>query len=211
MKKSFLSVIFIFALSSALFTLPEMEAKEKKKNKAKVLKIAVVNMDTLFSNYHKTAIEEAKLQKQAEIYQEYAGQLAESLKKLRAEFITLRDASQNAALSAAERENRRLNAADKYNQFMAKERELKEYSRTKQAQLRDEQDQMRHAILTDIKKVIASKCQLEGIDLVLDQGARTPGDIPSLVYASNALNITNDILKTLNLGLKKPSGRTNKK
>ena len=94
---------------------------------------------------------------------------------------------------------------------MAKERELKEYSRTKQAQLRDEQDQMRHAILTDIKKVIASKCQLEGIDLVLDQGARTPGDIPSLVYASNALNITNDILKTLNLGLKKPSGRTNKK
>ena len=121
MKKSYFSVIIVLSFLAGLFLTPEVEGKEKK---AKTLKIAVVNMDTLFSYYHKTAIEEAKLQKQAEIYQEYAGQLAESLKKLRAEFITLRDASQNAALSAAERENRRLNAADKYNQFMAKEREL---------------------------------------------------------------------------------------
>lgn len=181
------------------------EGREKKKHRC--MKIGVVNMDILFSQYHKTAIEEAKLQKQAEIYQEYAQRLAESLKKLRAEFITLRDASQNAALSAAERENRRLNAADKYNQFTAKERELKEYSRTKQAQLREEQDKMRHAILMDIKRVITSKCQMEGIDLVLDKGTRTPGDIPSLVYSTGSLDITKEVLKMLNTGLRAPSGK----
>ena len=203
-KKGSFSLVLVLAFFMTAFLPVGTEAKEKRP-----LKIAVVNMDTLFANYHKTAIEEAKLQKQAELYQEYAQQLAESLKKLRAEFITLRDASQNAALSAAERENRRLNAADKYNQYMAKERELQEYSRTKQAQLRDEQDKMRHAILVDIKKVIASKCLAEGIDLVLDQGARTPGDIPSVVFSSGALNITSDVLKTLNAGLKAPSkGKT---
>ena len=106
--------ILLFA-AVLFFTVPaNVQAGGKN---APVIKIAVVNMDTLFNNYHKTAIEEAKLQKQAEIYQEYAQQLAESLKKLRAEFITLRDGSQNVALSATERENRRLNAADKYNQF----------------------------------------------------------------------------------------------
>ena len=203
-RKGHFSFVLVFAFFAAMLLPAGTEAKEKKP-----LKIAVVNMDTLFANYHKTAIEEAKLQKQAELYQEYAQQLAESLKKLQAEFITLRDASQNAALSNAERENRRLNAADKYNQYVAKERELKEYSRTKQAQLRDEQDKMRHAILTDIKKVISSKCLMEGIDLVLDQGARTPGDIPSVVFSSGALNITSDVLKTLNAGLKAPSkGKT---
>ena len=205
-KKGSFSFVLVLAFLMTVFLSAGAEAKEKKP-----LKIAVVNMDTLFANYHKTAIEEAKLQKQAELYQEYAQQLAESLKKLRTEFITLRDASQNAALSAAERENRRLNAADKYNQYMAKERELKEYSRTKQAQLRDEQDKMRHAILTDIKKVISSKCLMEGIDLVLDQGARTPGDISSVVYSSGALNITSDVLKTLNAGLKAPAPSKGKK
>lgn len=201
--RNFFSVLLIFAFAfSVILPLTAAESKGKKANQQRALKIAVVNMDTLFSGYHKTSIEEAKLQKQAEIYQEYARELAESLKKLRAEFVTLRDASQNMALSAAERENRRLNAADKYNQFMAKERELKEYTRTKQAQLREEQDKMRHGILLDIKKVIAARCQLEGIDLVLDQGARMPGDIPSVVYASGALNITADILKVLNTGLK---------
>ena len=199
--------ILLFA-AVLFFTVPaNVQAGGKN---APVIKIAVVNMDTLFNNYHKTAIEEAKLQKQAEIYQEYAQQLAESLKKLRAEFITLRDGSQNVALSATERENRRLNAADKYNQFKAKEQELKEYSRTKQSQLRDEQDKMRQNILKDIRKAITTKCQMEGINLVLDTGSKIPGEIPSVIYVSGTLDITSDILTTLNRGLKAPA-KSNKK
>ena len=199
--------VLLIAGTLSMMTPAHAQAKEKN---APVFRIAVVNMDTLFNNYHKTAIEEAKLQKQAEIYQEYAQQLAESLKKLRAEFITLRDGSQNVALSATERENRRLNAADKYNQFKAKEQELKEYSRTKQSQLRDEQDKMRQNILKDIRNAISAKCQMEGINLVLDAGAKVPGDIPSVIYASGTLNITSDILTTLNRGLKAPAKRVKK-
>lgn len=40
------------------------------------------------------------------------------------------------AFTAAERENRRLNAADKYAQVTAKEKELRDYNREKQAELR---------------------------------------------------------------------------
>ena len=204
-KLTFSLLLFAAVLS---FAVPATaRAREKK---ASAVRIAVVNMDTLFNNYHKTAIEEAKLQKQAEIYQEYAQQLAESLKKLHAEFITLRDGSQNVALSATERENRRLNAADKYNQLKAKEQELKEYSRTKQAQLRDEQDKMRQNILKDIRNAITTKCQMEGINLVLDAGAQTPGEIPSVIYVSGPLDITSDILTTLNRGLKAPAKRIKK-
>ena len=57
------------------------------------------------------------LKKQAEIFKDYSTRLSDQLKKLQEEFKDLRDASQNMAFTAAERENRRLNAADKYAQL----------------------------------------------------------------------------------------------
>lgn len=78
------------------------------------MKIAVIDMGRVFQEYSKTKINEAKLKKQAEIFKDYSTRLSDQLKKLQEEFKDLRDASQNMAFTAAERENRRLNAADKY-------------------------------------------------------------------------------------------------
>ena len=87
------------------------------------MKIAVIDMGRVFQEYSKTKINEAKLKKQAEIFKDYSTRLSDQLKKLQEEFKDLRDASQNMAFTAAERENRRLNAADKYAQVTAKEKE----------------------------------------------------------------------------------------
>lgn len=197
MKKiSFLCVflfVFLFLFSAVL------QGKEGKKS---TLRVAVVHMNKVFSNFHKTRTGEARLQKQAEIYQEYARQLTESYKKLRSEFVIARDASLNAALSAAERENRRLNAVDKYNQMVIKDKELKEYTRTKQIQMREEQNKLREDILKEIRGVISQKCMSEGIHLVLDSSARSNNGLPGVLYGSPALDITDSILATLNAGIR---------
>ena len=72
------------------------------------MKIAVIDMGRVFQEYSKTKINEAKLKKQAEIFKDYSTRLSDQLKKLQEEFKDLRDASQNMAFTAAERENRRL-------------------------------------------------------------------------------------------------------
>ena len=97
LKKGFLLLIFLCALT--------VTAQQK---------IAVVDMDVLFRDYYKTKIVEANLKRQADIYKEYALKLQEEIKRLRAEFIDLRDASLNVILTEAARESKRLAAKDKY-------------------------------------------------------------------------------------------------
>ena len=170
----------------------------------KPLKIAVIDMNRVFQEYNKTRVNEAKLKKQAEIFKEYSTPLAQSLAKLRQEFIKLRDDSQNMVYSAAERENRRMNAQEKYRQAAAKEQELREYNRERQAQLRDEYEKLRNSILEDISKVVEAKCLAEGYGLVLDKSGRTLNNIPLVVYSSKMLDITDSVIQTLNLGQNRP-------
>ena len=194
MKKLFLTL-----LSAAVFAgLVPLKADDPP------LKIAVIDMNRVFQEYNKTKINEAKLKKQAEIYKEYSTQLAQSLAKLRQEFVKLRDDSQNMVFTAAERENRRMNAQEKYRQAAAKEAELREYNRERQRQLRDEYEKLRSSILADISNVVSSKCLAEGYGLVLDKSGRSLNNIPLVVYSSKMLDITESVIKTLNMGQNKP-------
>ena len=100
------------------------------------MKIAVVDMEVIFQGYYKTKLSDQRLKAQSKVFKEYAGKLNNSLLKLQEEFKKLRDASQNIALTEANRENNRLAAKDKYRQMKEKEFELREYNKEKQLQLR---------------------------------------------------------------------------
>ena len=195
MKKMLLNVLLVLAVCTGV----ELSAQNMP------LKIAVIDMNRVFQEYNKTKINEAKLKKQADIYKEYSNQLAQSLNKLRQEFVKLRDDSQNMVYTAAERENRRLNAQEKYRQTAAKEAELREYNRERQKQLRDEYEKLRSSILQDISNVVTEKCLAEGYGLVLDKSGRTLNNIPFVVYSSKMLDITDSVIKTLNMGQNKPA------
>lgn len=195
MKKRLMKLLMCLSLIAGLAAAAAQEM---------ALKIAVIDMNRVFQEYNKTKINEAKLKKQAEIYKEYSMQLAQSLAKLRQEFVKLRDDSQNMVYTEAERENRRLNAQEKYRQAAAKEQELREYNQERQKQLRDEYEKLRSGILNDISNVVSAKCLAEGYGLVLDKSGRTLNNIPFVVYSSKMLDITDSVIKTLNLGQNKP-------
>ena len=170
-----------------------------------VQKIAVVDMDKLFREYYKTKIVEANLKRQADIYKEYSLRLQEEIKRLRSEFIELRDASLNILLTEATRESKRLAAKDKYSEISARENELKNYNREKQVQLRDDQDKQRTKILNDIRNVIRKRSVLGGYNMVLDSKALSLSGLPVVVYSEPSADITDSVLKELNAG-----PRTNK-
>lgn len=168
-------------------------------------KAASVDMERVLREYYKTKIAEANLKRQADIYQDYAKKVAESLDKLQREFITLRDASQNVVLSDAARESKRLAAQDKYRECLAKKQELETYNREKRAQLRDDRDRERAKILDDIRKAIEAHASLAGFSIVFDKSALSSAGLPVVPYASGAIDITDKIIKELN------TGRTNRK
>lgn len=164
------------------------------------LKIAVIDMDKIFQEYYKTKIIDANLKKQAELFKDYSDKLNESLTKLQEEFKTLRDASQNIAASEAERESKRLAAQDKYRQMNSKEAELRQYTREKQRQLRDEYEKNRNEILNEIKKTVGEMALLQGYTIVLDKSGATLNNIPAVMYHNPSIDITDNILRDLNRG-----------
>lgn len=163
-------------------------------------KIAVIDMQKVFTGYEKTRTFEFKLNQQREIYKEYAAGLIKEYKALRSEFEKLRDDSQNVSLSESERERIRQLAQEKAEQLKRKETELAEYNQSRHRQLKENLGKWRAEVLAEIQKVVQNKCALQGIQLVLDKAGITLNDLPLVIYASPVLDITKSVLDDLNRG-----------
>jgi len=170
---------------------------------AEDIKFGVVDMEQLFKDYYKTKIANGRLKKQAETYKEYSDKLATSQLQLTEDFKALRDASQNIAFSATQRESKRLAAQDKYRQLKAKEVELEQYGREKRIQLRDKEAKMRKDILTEIRKTIAKYAKANKFTIVIDSSGKTLNNISSIIYYKTEIDITDTILKIINKGATK--------
>lgn len=176
-------------------------------------KIAVIDMDKIFTEYYKTKISAANLKKQADIFRNYAEKLKESLLKLQEEYKKLRDDSLNVALSDPERENKRLMAQDKYRQLMTKNAELQQYEQEKRSLMMAENEKARTKLISEIKTEIQKRCALEGYTLVLDVSGKSLNDIPVVMLSSPSIDITDPVLKELNRGQRAvpPEPETKKK
>jgi outer membrane protein len=163
-------------------------------------KIAVIDMDQIFQSYYKTKIADSTLKQQAEIYKAWVKKLNESLTKLEEEFKVVRDASQNIALSASERETKRFEAQKKYREVREKQVEIEQYTAEKTQQYKQLETQKRDAILEEIAKEVKRRATLEGYVLVIDKSGKTLNGIPSLIYFSPSIDITDPVLTELNRG-----------
>jgi len=174
-------------------------------------KIAVIDMDKVFTEYYKTKISDANLKKQADIFRNYAEKLKESMLKLQEEYKKLRDDSLNVALSDTERENKRLLAQDKYRQLMTKNAEIQQYEREKQNHMREEYEKTRTKLISEIKAEIQKRCALEGYTIVLDMSGKTLNNIPVVMLSSPSIDITDPVLKELNRGQRPVTPESDKK
>ncbi|MFA6101991.1 MAG: OmpH family outer membrane protein [Victivallaceae bacterium] len=169
-------------------------------NYAGETKIAVLDMDQIFQNYYKTKIADSTLKQQAEIYKAWIKKLNESLTKLEEEFKVVRDASQNIALSASERETKRFEAQKKYREIREKQVELEQYTAEKTQQYKQLETQKRDDILAEIAKEVKRRATLEGFTLVIDKSGKTLNGIPSIIYSSPTADITEPVIAELNRG-----------
>lgn len=169
-------------------------------------KIAVVDMQQVFSGYDKTKTIELQLNQQMELYKEYANKLLQEYQTLRKEFETLREGALNVTLTESERENRKMRAVEKGEAMKRKEAELKEYNQTRQKQLKERYDKLRNEIVDEIKQVVMNKCILSGWTLVLDKSGSSLNDMPLVIYSSPAIDLTKEVLTELNRAYR--SGKT---
>lgn len=161
-------------------------------------KIAVVDMQKVFSGYDKTKTLELQMNEQVKVYQEYAAKLLQEYRTIESECKRLRDDSMNLTLSEAERESRKRNFLSKTEDLKRKEQEINEYNRSRQKLLKEQFDKKRAEVIAEIRQVVSNKCMLEGWTMALDKSGVTLNDLPIVIYNVSSIDITQAVLDDLN-------------
>lgn len=161
-------------------------------------KIAVVDMQKVFSGYDKTKTLELQMNEQVKVYQEYAAKLLQEYRTIESECKRLRDDSMNLTLSEAERESRKRSFLSKTEDLKRKEQEINEYNRSRQKLLKEQFDKKRAEVIAEIRQVVSNKCMLEGWTMALDKSGVTLNDLPIVIYNVSSIDITQAVLDDLN-------------
>lgn len=158
-------------------------------------KLASVDLKKIFSGYWKTKQANVALEnRQTELRKEMKD-MADGLDKAETDYKQLLDQANDPAISADERDKRKLSASAKAKEITTSKTTLEQFQRQAEAQLSDESQRMRGNLLTDIQKAVADKAKAGGYTLVMN--AANPD---AFVYVSPDINITEAVLAQLNAG-----------
>lgn len=149
-------------------------------------KIGTVDVGKLFDEYKKTQEYDKDLELKATAYEKDRDGKISEIKQLQDKLGLLAD---------AEKEKKEKELQDKV-------KSVREFSLTKESELKKERDERLKEVLKDIEKSVEEYAKKEGYSLIFNDRV--------FVYNNKASDITAKVLETLQTGYKKPSSKEGK-
>lgn len=168
-------------------------------------KYATVDMKKLFNGYYKTSLAQSLLEKSRSDLRKDLKEMSENLEKAKADYNKLLDQANDPAISAEERDKRKLAATDKATEVNKSKAALEQYQRQAETSLGDKSQRMSANLVTEIQKTVSDVAKTGGYTLVLNAA-----NIEVVVFHDSSIDITELVLKQLNAGapidVTKPAG-----
>ena len=114
------------------------------------------------------------------------------------EFTTIRDESQNTALSEEVRAAKRTLAEEKLMLKRELEAKIRRFMELRQKQLDDQGRRMRKGIVDEIRGVVKIYARDRGVEIVLDSSGGSLNGVEIVLYNDSRVDVTDDIIKVLN-------------
>ena len=169
--------------------------------------IATVSLDKVYNGYWKTDQENDKLKKKQKMAQDKIKGLNQSLTKDGEVLSRMIKALNDPNLSAAEKTKRQQQAGLKQQELRQQSEAIQAFGNATSKDLELEMRKARDGIMEEIQQVVAAKARAEGFDLVLDKAGKSAAIAPIVVYSAGGNDLTESVLKQLNLSdPKKGSG-----
>lgn len=165
---------------------------------AQELRVATVNLRTLFEGYYKTKAADANIKERAAEFGKEKEALVNQFKALGESYKQARDDANNQAISAAEREKRKKAAEAKLVEVREMEQTITQFDRQAMATLDEQERRMRSKILEEIQAVIDTQGKGGNYNFVIDTAAESLNRTPVILFSNGVTDLTEDILKTLN-------------
>ena len=161
-------------------------------------KIASVDMPKLFNGYWKTKQSQVLLENRKTELRKEIKDMADGLEKAQADYKRLLDQANDQAISADERDKRKLAATDSAKDLNSRKSAIEQFQRQAEAQLADQSQRMSANLLGEIKKAITDKAKAGNYSFVLNS-ANSPNN-EGVVYVSGDNDLTTSVLGQLNAG-----------
>ena len=174
-------------------------------------KIAIIDLQGVFTNFFKTRIADAAIRDEAGALDKDRKALTDQYQKLTEDYKKALDDASNQAISADERDKRKKTAEGRLIDINDLEQQIKQFDRTARGNLEEKQRMAREKILVQIKSVVATKAQAGKYTLVLDTAGEGLSRTSVVFYNNGENDITAEVLKALNADAPADLPKTDKK
>lgn len=162
------------------------------------LKIATVDMQTLFKQYHRTNEAQKEINVERAKIQQNNNERLETIRSLEDELQGLRKQLDDPSISDKKKQDLFKNFQMKTQEGVALDRERREFLQRRNTALNEKMVQKMRGILEEIRKLVEDRAKSDDYDYVFDKSGLSTSQVPFLLYTKDATDITGGLLGQLN-------------
>lgn len=167
---------------------------------AQKLKIATVDMQNLFKEYHRTTEEQQKFSEEFARIQKENNERLTGIRAIEEQLQGLKKKIEDPSLADSVKRDKSREFQLKLDEAKAMDRERREFLNRRTRALELKKQASMKGILEEIRKRIVDHSKKEDFDFVLDKSGLSANQVPFLLYTKDATDITAALLVVLNDG-----------
>ncbi len=164
------------------------------------LKVGVVDMSKVFAEFHKTKIAADKFKENLEKAQKDMNERWSVYKNLMNDMQKLKKVASDPIMSNEARAKKAAEFEDKAKELRTLEQEIGETQNRRQNQLKQEDQDIRKGLYSEILVVVKDKAKADGYDFLFDKSGLGLSTVPLLVYykEGDVVDVTDLVIVELN-------------
>jgi outer membrane protein len=162
------------------------------------LKIATVDMQTLFKQYHRTNEAQKDINVERAKIQQNNNERLETIRALEDELQSFRKQLEDPSISEKKKQDLYKTFQMKTQEGVALDRERREFLQRRNTALNEKMVQKMRGILEEIRKLVEDRAKSDDYDYVFDKSGLSTSQVPFLLYTKDATDITAGLLDLLN-------------
>lgn len=182
----------LIAVAVAAMLIGNASAQEAK------LKIATVDMMLLYNEYFKTNLARQELNVDKARIQKENNEKLTAIRQLESDIRLLKQQSEDPSLSDQKKAQVYQQYNTKFQEGIQLDKDRREYVGRKHQALQENTATRMRGILDEIRNLVEVRAKAENYDYVFDKSGMSTSQVPFLVYAKDATEITPLLLKELN-------------
>ena len=162
------------------------------------LNIATVDMQELFKQYYRTNEAQKQINVERARIQKDNNERLARIRDLEENLGNLRKQLEDPAINDSKKQTLFKDWQGQQQEGIALDRERREFLQRRNQALNEKMVQRMKGILEEIRKLVEEKAKVDNFDYVFDKSGMGTSQVPFLLYAKDATEITTALLKDLN-------------